>query len=153
MARAQAQYLRIYSAAGVTIQRWQSYYSKAVLLDGDLWLSVAFTAQGFTEGLAGSEADITLTAPATGIVVSALEAAVTNAYLVDLTIYQFDTLNGNDVPQLEQEVLLSYTGQVVGGSGGLTSVQMQLGTPVATIGAQVPPRTLTTAIMGKGCRL
>ena len=71
MARAQAQYLRIYSAAGVTIQRWQSYYSKAVLLNGDLWLSVAFTAQGFTEGLANSESDITLTAPATGIVVYA----------------------------------------------------------------------------------
>jgi hypothetical protein len=152
MARAQAQYLRIYSAAGVTINRWQSYYSKAVLLNGDLWLSVAFTAQGFTEGASGVESDISITAPATGIVVAAFEAALQNAYLVDLTTYQFDALNGNDVPQTGQELIASYTGQVVGGSGSLTSLEMTLGAPVAAVGAQVPPRTLTSAIMGTGFR-
>jgi phage-related protein len=146
MARAQAQYLRIYSAAGVTQQRWQSYYSKPVMWNGDLWTVVSFTAQG-------SDSDITITAPATGLVVSSLEAALTNSYLVDLNIYQFDALNGNDVPQAEQELLLAYTGQVIGGSGGLTSVEFQLGAPVATIGGQVPPRAMTNDIVGSVCRL
>jgi hypothetical protein len=42
---------------------------------------------------------------------------------------------------------------VVGGSGSLTSLEMTLGAPVAAVGAQVPPRTLTSAIMGTGFRL
>jgi len=153
MARAQSQYLRIYSAAGVTQHRWQSYYSKAVMLNGNLWLSIPFTAQGFTEGAGGVETDISVTAPATGIVVAAFEDALQNAYLVDLLTYQFDALNGNDVPQTGQQLIASYTGQVLGGGGSLTSLTMNLGIPVASIGAQVPPRTLTSAIMGTGFRL
>jgi hypothetical protein len=85
-------------------------------------------------------------------VVASFEAALQNAYLVDLTTYQFDALNGNDVPQTGQELIASYTGQVVGGSGSLTSLEMTLGAPVAAVGAQVPPRTLTSAIMGTGFR-
>jgi hypothetical protein len=153
MARAQAQYLRIYTAAGVTIQRWQSYYSKPVNWAGGLWVNVPFAASGFSEGLTSSETDISVTAPASGLVVNAFELAITNSHLVDLTIYQFDTLDGNELPQEQQQLLLSYTGQVLGGGGSLTSLQMDLGTPVPTIGAQVPPRTLTSAIMGTGCRL
>jgi hypothetical protein len=153
MARAQAQYLRIYSTAGVTLQRWQSYYNKPVTFGGFEWINIDFQASGFTEGLAGNETDITITAPATGNVVATLEAALTNSYLVDLTTYQFDTLSGNETPQSGQVALMSYTGQVIGGSGSLTTVELQLGAPVSTIGAQVPPRALTSAIMGKGCRL
>ena len=153
MARAQAQYLRIYTAAGVTLHRWQSYYSKPVTWNGGSWVNVPFAASGFSEGLTSSETDITVTVPATGLVVSAIEQAITSSQLVDLTIYQFDTLDGNELPQEGQQLLLSYTGQVLGGSGSLTSLQMNLGTPVATVGAQVPPRTLTSAIMGTGCRL
>lgn len=153
MARAQAQYLRIYSAAGVTLHRWQSYYSKPITWDGGLWVNVPFAASGFSEGLTSSETDINVTVPATGLVVSAIEQAIASSHLVDLTIYQFDILDGNDLPQDGQQLLLSYTGQVTGGGGSLTSLQMNLGTPVSTVGAQVPPRTLTSAIMGLGCRL
>jgi hypothetical protein len=153
MARAQSQYLRIYTGSGVTLQRWQSYYNKPVNFGGFQWINVAFTASGFTEGLAGKETDITITAPATGNVVATIEAALANSYLVDLTTYQFDTLNGNETPQSEQVALMNYTGQVIGGGGGLTTIDMQLGSPVSTIGAQVPPRSLTSAIMGTGCRL
>lgn len=153
MARAQSQYLRIYSTAGTTISTWQSYYSKSVSLDGYTWLYVPFTAEGVSESLSGTESDINVRAPATGIVVTAFESAISNAHLVDLKIYQFDMLIGNDVPQTSQQLLLSYTGQVVGGSATLTTLQVQLGAPVSTIGTQVPPRTLTTAIMGSGLRL
>jgi len=153
MARAQAQYLRIYTTTGVTLQRWQSYYNKPVTFGGFEWINIDFQASGFTEGLAGDETDMTITAPATGTVVATLEAALTNSYLVDLTTYQFDTLIDNEAPQAGQDALMSFTGQVIGGGGGLTTVEIQLGSPVATIGAQVPPRTLTTAIMGTGCRL
>lgn len=153
MARAQSQYLRIYTAAGVTLHRWQSYYAKPITWAGGLWVNIPFSAGGFSESLAGNESDISVSAPATGLVVNAFEQAVTRSYLIDLNIYQFDTLNGNDLPQAGQQLILSYTGQVLGISGSLTNLQIRLGTPVPAISAQVPPRRLDTEIMGVGCRL
>lgn len=153
MARAQAQYLRIYDAAG-TYQRWQSYYGNATVnFDGAPWLYVPFSADGFSEGISGDEANISVQAPATAIVVTALEAAILNGRLVELSTYQFDPLLGNDAPQTGQTLVGRYVGQVAGGSGGLTTMAIQLGSAISPVGAQIPPRTFTTAIMGKGARL
>ncbi len=154
MARAQSQYLRIYDTAGTTYQRWQSYYGNTtVSFSSASWQYVPFIADGFTAGISGDEANISVTAPATSVVMAAFETAIANGRLVDLSIYQFDTLLGNDTPQAGQELVAAFTGQVVGGSGGLTSITLQLGSALSPVGAQIPPRTFTTAIMGKGCRL
>ena len=154
MARAQSQYLRIYDTAGVTYQRWQSYYANTtVSWDSSSWQYVPFIADGFTAGISGDESDISVTAPATSVVMDAFLAAIRRGRLVQLDIYQFDTLYGNDDPQTGQELVASVTGQVVGGNGGLTNMTIQLGSAISPIGAQIPPRTFTTRIMGKGCRL
>jgi hypothetical protein len=154
MARAQAQYLRIYDSSGITYQRWQSYYGNTtVSWSSASWQYQPFIADGFTAGISGDEANINVTAPATSVVMAAFLPAIANGRLVDLSIYQFDTLLGNDAPQAGQELVAAYTGQVVGGGGGLTSITLQLGSALSPVGAQIPPRTFTTAIMGKGCRL
>ena len=154
MARAQSQYLRIYDTAGVTYQRWQSYYSNTtVSWSSASWQYVPFIADGFTAGLSGDEADISIAAPATSVVMDAFLTAIRRGHLVELSIYQFDTIYGNDTPQTGQELVASVIGQVVGGSGGLTSMTIQLGNALSPVGAQIPPRKFTTRIMGKGCRL
>lgn len=154
MARAQAQYLRIFDEAGVTYQRWQSYYvEKTVTFDGAAWNYVAFIADGLVAGVSGDEASINVTAPATSVVVDAFLSALEQAKLVQLSIYQFDTLLGNTTPQAAQQLIGSFTGQIVGGSGGLTSITLTLGDALSPVGAQIPPRRFTTAIMGKGCIL
>ena len=151
--RAQSQYLRIYDAAGVTYQRWQSYYANAsVAWSGSSWNYVPFIADGITAGSSGTEESVSVTAAATGLVVDAFLAAITNGRLVDLSIYQFDSTINNNTPQAGQELMAAYTGQVVGGSGGLTSLTIQLGSALSPVGAQVPPRRLTLAIMGQGIR-
>lgn len=151
MARAQSQYLRIYDTAGITYQRWQSYYANtAVSWDGTTWQYVPFIADGFTAGLSGDETDISVAAPATSVVMDAFLSAIRAGHLVELTIYQFDTIDGNDTPQTDQELVARMNGQVVGASGGLTSMIIQLGSALSPIGAQIPPRKFTTAIMGKG---
>lgn len=153
MARAQSQYLRIYDTAGVTYQRWQSYYANtAVSWDSTSWQYVPFIADGFTAGLSGDETDISVAAPATSVVMDAFLAAIRRGHLVELSIYQFDTIYGNDTPQTDQELVARVIGQVVGGSGGLTSMVIQLGSALSPVGAQIPPRKFTTAIMGKGFR-
>lgn len=154
MARAQSQYLRIFDTAGVTYERWQSYYvASSVSWDGHNWLYVPFAADGFTAGVNVDDADISVTAPATRSVVAALELAIRQALLVQLEIYQFDPVDGNSAPQEEQELIAVYVGQVSGGASGLTSITVQLGSALSPVGSQIPPRKLTTYIMGKGCKL
>jgi hypothetical protein len=85
-------------------------------------------------------------------VLDAFLAAISDGRLVDLSIYQFDSTINNNTPQAGQELVAAYTGQVVGGNGGLTSLTIQLGSALSPVGAQVPPRRLTLAIMGQGIR-
>ena len=50
MARAQAQYLRIFSGS-ITYQRWQSYYvNTSVSYDSNIWAYQPFDADGITAG-------------------------------------------------------------------------------------------------------
>lgn len=154
MARAQSQYLKITNAGGTVLQRWQSYYANAtVSVSGQSWAYVPFIAEGFTEGISGDESNITVSAPAITLVVEALNAAIINGHIVELSIYQFDPELGNVTPQAGQTLIASYVGQVTGGGGGLTSLTVQLGSAVSPVGAQIPPRKFTTAIMGKGAKL
>lgn len=152
MARAQSQYLRIYDNAGVTYQRWQSYYTTPVSWQNQIWTPVAFTAGGFTEGVDGTEADLDVSAPATGVVVAAFEAAFRFAYFVEILTYQFDAAYDNSSPQISQQLISSYIGQVVMCNGTLTRLSLSLGAPVGSVGAQVPPRVLDTELMGSGFR-
>lgn len=154
MSRAQAQYLRIYDTAGATYQRWQSYYANtSVTWDSAQWVYVPFIADGLTAGISGDETDINVTAPANTIVMNAFEAAIKAGRLVDLSIYQFDATVDNSAPQAIQSLVAQFTGQVVGGSGGLTSLTIQLGSALSPVGAQIPPRKFATSMIGKGAKL
>lgn len=153
MARAQSQYLKIYDAAGIVYTRWQNYYNTAVTWDNQLWQNVPFGAEGITESVGDEQFDIEIAAPAITAVVQAFERAIINASFAELTVYQFDTLLGNSTPQATQQLVAQYTGQVIGGGGGLTDTTLQLGPAAFIAGLQIPSRKLTTAIMGQGCVL
>jgi hypothetical protein len=84
---------------------------------------------------------------------TAVTTALRDARLVELLIYQFDPVLGNVTPQTGQELVAQYNGELVSANGSFTSITMQLGTSLAPVGAQIPPRTFTTALIGKGCRL
>jgi hypothetical protein len=151
--RAQSQYLRIYDSGGTTYHRWQSYYANtSVTWASAKWLYVPFIADGITAGLSGDESSIAVTAAATSMVLDAFETAIREGRLVDLSIYEFDSVIDNNQPQAAQELIAAYTGQVVGGTGTLTSLTLQLGSALAPVGSQIPPRNFTTAIMGQGVR-
>jgi hypothetical protein len=154
MARAQSYYLRVFDIGGATYNRWQSYYfGKTVTFDSQDWQYVPFVVDGFSAGVSGDEAAITVTVPATTFAVRALEPAIYDGQLVEVKTYQFDTTRGNLLPQAGQELIASFTGQAIGGSSDLTSLTVQLGSALSPIGAQIPPRKFTTSVMGKGARL
>jgi hypothetical protein len=153
MARAIAQFLRIFDGNDDTVERWHSYWPGSVEWDGAIWEYQPFVADGFTDGLTGSESSLEVTAPGTTRIVAAFNDAILRGLFAQVSLYQFDTVNGNDAPQEEQTLIGQFTGQVVGGGGTLTNVSIELGSALSPVGAQFPPRTFTTAIMGKGCRL
>jgi hypothetical protein len=155
MTRAQSQYLRIYDAvSNVTYARWQSYYvNTTVTWNTQSWSYIPFNADGITEGNSGEESAINVVAPATSVVVSVFNNAIREGHLVELSLYQFEQQLGDDEPQASQELITVFYGQVVGGSSTLTKMTIQLGSALGPIGAQVPPRKFSTAMIGFGCKL
>ena len=153
MARGQAQYLRIFSGT-TTYQRWQSYYvSTSVSYGGAVWAYQPFDADGITAGEVQSEASISITLPATTNVIEAVLQALNEARLAELQFYEFDTILGNSTPQAGQTLIASYLGEVVGVSGSFTQITMEIGSSLSPIGAQVPPRSFTSKLIGSPCKL
>ena len=153
MARAQAQYLRIFSGS-TTYQRWQAYYvNTSVTYGGAVWAYQPFDADGITAGEVQSESSISIRLPATTNVVEVVLQALNEARLAELQFYEFDTILGNSTPQTGQTLIASYLGEVVGVKGGFTEIEMELGSSLAPVGAQVPPRTYSTRIIGAPCKL
>ena len=153
MARGQSQFLRIFSGS-TTYQRWQSYYvNTSVTWESASWSYQPFDADGITAGEVQSESSISVTLPATTNVMEVVLQALDEARLAELRLYEFDTLLGNSTPQTGQTLIASYLGEVVGVSGSFTSIQMELGSSLSPVGAQVPPRTFSTRLIGAPCKL
>ena len=153
MERAQAQYLRIFSGT-TTYQRWQSYYvNTSVTYDSAVWAYQPFDADGITAGEVQSEASISVRLPATTNAIEVALQALDEARLAELQLYEFDTLLGNSTPQAAQSLIASYIGEVVGISGSFTQLSMELGSSLSPIGAQVPPRTFSSQLVGAPCKL
>ena len=152
MDRGQSQFLRIYDAAGITYQRWQNTYSNAIVSwDSASWVYVAFTASGVASGVTGDEGGITLTLPATGVVVQAVDLAMEQARLFEVKTYEFDpVVDGVSSPPAGQTLISTFLGEITNASEKDFEFTLQLGSSLSPIGAQFPPRTLTNNLIGMG---
>jgi hypothetical protein len=154
MARAQSQFLRIYDAAGTTYQRWQSFYSNAIVSwESAQWTYLAFTSSGVASGITGDEGGITITLPATAVVVQAVQLAIEQARLFDIRTYEFETATaGTSAPHASQTLISRFLGEITDASEADFQFTLQLGSSLSPVGAQFPPRTLTTRLIGMGMR-
>ena len=155
MARAQAQYLRIFDG-NTTYQRWQNFYvNTTIAFDGATWLWLPFDCDGMTDGAGSDEGDLNITVPATPMVVAEVEAAIRTARLVEIQTYDFNVLRlgGETDPLSDQTLIASYVGEVVGAGGGFETLELELGSSLSPVGAQAPPRTFTTTLVGAPCKL
>lgn len=155
MARGQSQFLRIFDGSA-TYQRWQNHYiQQSVTWQGAVWNWLGFDVDGFTDGQAGDEGGMAVTLPGTALVVEQIEAALREVRMVELLMYEFDVLDdgATTAPLSGQDLIASYVGEVVGASGAFESITLELGSSLSPIGAQVPPRTFTTRLVGVPCRL
>jgi hypothetical protein len=153
MARGQAQYLRIFDETS-TYHRWQNYYlNTTVTIDAAQWSFLAFDVDGFTSGQTGDEGGISVTLPATAFVVSAVEDAIRNGRLCELQMFEFNTLDGNNAPQVGQQLIANFVGEVVGAGGPFETISLELGSSLSPVGAQVPPRKFTSRLIGVPAKL
>lgn len=149
-----ADLLRIYDSAGVTHHRWQSYFAHHVIThDGHPWLFMPFSGSGLTGGTTGDEGGFSLSLPAVPAVIACARSSQAQGWRWEFTSYQFTTTGQEASLPDARRVMGTFTGTIVGASETLTTLRLELGSALAPVGASIPPRTMTTRLIGKGCRL
>lgn len=153
MGRAQAQYLRIFDTS-TTYVRWQGYYvNQTVTLDAASWEYMPFSASGIVESGASGGKSVSITVPATNSVVEAFNLALSYGRFCELKIYEFDSRLDQTGPQAGQNLIAAYTAEVVNVSGTFTRLDIELGSSLSPVGAQVPPRKFTSYLIGAPLRI
>lgn len=153
MGRAQAQYLRIFDSSN-TYVRWQGYYvNQTVTLNAASWEYMPFSASGIVESGASGGKSVSITVPATNSVVEAFNLALSYGRFCELKIYEFDSRLDQTAPQASQNLIASYTAEVVNVSGTFTRLDIELGSSLSPVGAQVPPRKFTSYLIGAPLRI
>lgn len=134
------------------VRRWQSYWINRPISWGGLqWDYAQFTWDGLLSGQSSDQ--ISLTLPATPSNRALVERALADAWLITLEVYEAPDDGTIDAGPTAETVLVgSVVGQVIEAGGSLTDLQVRLGSALAPIGAQFPPLTATTALIGVPCR-
>ena len=154
MAVGQAAFASLGDGFGTVFARWQSYWiDQVVSWDSQSWTYQQLDWAGVTSGQAmGDQA--TLTLPAVPSVLQMTEAALAGPWVATLRVIQFDEETAGSTPPAVNYVLAaSCVGEIIGASATLTTMTWKLGSALSPVGAQFPPRTAITPLIGVPCRL
>ena len=153
MARGQAAFIELLDEGGTTRARWQSFWvDQSVTWEGKSWDYQQLDWAGITSGQAtGEQAAITL--PRLPSVQALMKQALYGPWVAKLRVYQFDETADAGSPQAAQILVGSTVGQVVSASATVTGITLKLGSALSPVGAQFPPRTATSALIGVPCVL
>jgi len=153
MLRGQAAFVAIGDGFGAIYARWQSYWVDAVVSwDGQAWSCQQMDWSGVTSGqVTGDQA--TLTLPAVPSVQAMTEQALAGPWVATLRVIQFDESIASSGPPASYILAASCVGEVIGASASLSQITWKLGSALSPVGAQFPPRTAITPLIGVPCRL
>ena len=153
MATGQAAFVSLGDGFGTVYARWQSYWIDAVVSwSSQQWSYQQLDWSGVTSGQAvGDQASLIL--PAVPSVLAMNERALAGPWVATLSVIQFDEALASSGPPATTVLAASCVGEVIGASATLTQVTWKLGSALAPVGAQFPPRTAITALIGVPCRL
>lgn len=133
-----------------TASKWQSYFRDTTPAG---YKFLEFRCAGIVATQQGDQGELTVTLPATPDVVDAVNDATGTGRLVAVRFYEFDAALGDDAPNGSEELIAQFVGEVIGGDADAYSYTLRLGSSLASIGAQVPPRRFTSELIGTPCRL
>jgi hypothetical protein len=154
MATGQAAFVSLGDGFGTVFARWQSYWIDAITSwDSQSWTYQQLDWAGVTSGQATGE-QATLTLPAVPSVLAMTETALAGPWVITLRVIQFDEeAASSTAPPATYTLAASCVGEVIGASAGLTTMTWRLGSALSPVGAQFPPRTAITPLIGVPCRL
>jgi hypothetical protein len=153
MATGQAAFVSLGDGFGSTFARWQSYWIDAITTwDSQSWTYQQLDWAGVTSGQATGE-QATLTLPAVPSVLGMTETALAGPWVATLSVLQFDETAASSGPPATTVLAASCVGEVIGASATLTQITWKLGSALSPVGAQFPPRTAITPLIGVPCRL
>jgi len=151
--RGQSLFLRVFDSTN-TYQRWQSYYvNQTVSWDTASWEYHPFTVNAFTGSTGAPGSELSIEIPATKAAVDLFTYALSLNWLCEVKLYEFNAQLSQAGPPSGQTLIASVIGEVTGINGSFTSLTVLLGSGLAPVGSQVPPRTFTTALIGTPLRV
>ena len=152
--RAQAQYIRIFIDGGADQELLQNFYvNSTVTVSSKDYEYYPFEFEGLVESSAIGGQNVNLTLPATKRSQDIFLKAAYQEYLIEVKVFEFDGRLGLDAPQSGQQLISTFFGRVSKMSGSFSVLNVELGTALDPIGAQVPPRTYNTTLVGAPIRL
>lgn len=151
--RGQSLFLRVFDSTN-TYQRWQSYYvNQTVTWSAASWEYHPFTVNAFTSSTGAPNSELSIDIPATKAAVDLFTYALSFNWFCEVKLYEFNAQLSQAGPPSGQTLIASVIGEVTGINGSFTSLTVLLGSGLAPVGSQVPPRTFTTALIGAPLRV
>jgi len=150
MARAISTFLRIYSPLGTwpEVRFQDTYAGRPVEWESKEWEYLPMQVDGFVTGGHGI-ASLSVEVPAVGMASDAIEGAHRRGLLLEVRQYEWDSLLGSDAPQAGQALIALHLGEVERlREPRPTRLVAVIGSALAPQGAQVPPRVLTSELIG-----
>lgn len=152
--RGQVAFLSLGDGAGTTYHRWQSHWlDQLVTWGGAVFGYVGFDWSGVVSGQAAGD-QVTLSLPASPIAIALTERALSATWVATLGVYAFpDDGSGDSGPPASMVLVADAIGEIVGATMTQSTVTWRLGSALSPVGAQFPPRSASTPLIGVPCRL
>lgn len=153
MSRSIMSTLKIYKG-GTTYLNWQNYYvNQDLSFLSATWEFFPFEIDGISESGALSGDGLVVRMPATNDAVSAFVAAQADPFRIcEIKTYEFSAYAAQTSAPTAYNVLASSLGQVLDLGGSFTNLEATLGVALSPVGAQVPPRTYNSQLIGTPLR-
>lgn len=150
-----ATFLRFYDAGGTTQFAIQNYYQQATItVEGAEYQYLPFDPGDLTSTQSADTATVSINLPALTTVVASFEAGLSAGWLVQLRIFRFEAATAPETPPAGQTTLIDLIGEINGGGSSFdTNVTVEIGSALAPLGSQIPPRLFTSTLVGVPCRL
>lgn len=140
-----AQFLRVYTQTGTTLNRWQNYWSTTTV-DGHSFMP--FDGGAIFSRITPSSDTLDVVFPISNTALSLIENGLALRYLATLDFYQFAPDAGGGQPASKTKIA-SYTGEFSSANINDTTATLKIGTNLDPTEAQVPPRKFTTSLVGQ----
>lgn len=155
MTLARALTLVIWSEAGQVVVAYQSHWLGRVTIAGRQYDWLPFEAGGIFAGHVSGEGASTVELPATKANWDLVARAMASGgrWLAQLELWEFPAAGSESLPPSNMERIGITRGQIVKASNDpIHTLKLELGSSLSPVGAQIPPRTATSRLIGPGIK-